>query len=625
MNKIKVLFFIIVIAMISVSFSCSNGADESGAKTETVKEQPADTGKEDSGDDKSGEDTKEGDSSSEDSKESDEEDSSSGDSKENNDGDSSSEKPNSNPEELSIILQPVEVATNTTLTINTSITTSGNVTKVVYKKNGSENAKTLLADTEAIDITENVKTSGKFVISATSEESGNGVYTIAASDDVGRRETVQITVNQFDFTPPDLVTALSADYSNIDNTVTLNWTNPETFDFDHVEIIYTFNDGNTDSQESTAVIVRDISNKVFIVKNGNEVSAKTYKYYVYSVDMLGNKSEATIKSIAVVEGASTGYQFHETVEYLPEGTDGTAGTTGTYVLFGDWPQTIKANNIEIDTTQTITRGDFTYYLGSDQNWYVSQDDNAYEIGYVYSDGTTVGKYPNNSTKYFKVEPIKWRILNPNPVDGEKRILLAEKCLVARQTFDPGNSRTLNGQTIYGNNYRYSNIRAYLNATVNEYVTTKFGENIPTYELVYKNKGFLYSAFTVSAIDKIADTLVKNDLESTGDVSNTYICEDTRDKIFLPSFLEMNNTEYGFSENETRIREATDYAKARGMKLTEGGWLLRSPSRSSASGIYRVNSDGGFYSNNFQTTAPISWESGTGMKYAYAIVPALCLN
>ena len=56
------------------------------------------------------------------------------------------------------------------------------------------------------------------------------------------------------------------------------------------------------------------------------------------------------------------YQFHETVEYLPAGTDGTAGTTGTYVLFGDWPQTIKAQNVEIDTTRTMTRGGFTFYL-----------------------------------------------------------------------------------------------------------------------------------------------------------------------------------------------------------------------------------------------------------------------
>ena len=584
MNKIKVLFFIIVIAMISVSFSCSNGADESGAKTETVKEQPADTGKEDSGDDKSGEDTKEGDSSSEDSKESDEEDSSSGDSKENNDGDSSSEKPNSNPEELSIILQPVEVATNTTLTINTSITTSGNVTKVVYKKNGSENAKTLLADTEAIDITENVKTSGKFVISATSEESGNGVYTIAASDDVGRRETVQITVNQFDFTPPDLVTALSADYSNIDNTVTLNWTNPETFDFDHVEIIYTFNDGNTDSQESTADIVRDDSGKVFIVKAGNEASAKSYKYFIYSVDVLGNKSEAATKRVSVIEGASIGYKFHETVEYLPEGTDGTAGTTGTYVLFVDWPQTIKAENITIDTNSKMTMGGFTYYLGSDENWYVECLENAREGG-SYSDGTPIASLSKNSTKYFKVEPIKWRVLNSDSVEGEKKILLAENCLIANiPYYGSQDNRSLNEDTIYPSNYKYSNVRAYLNGVQNQFIIDGGIED--SNNMDWTGNGFLQSAFTNSAISKISDTSVKNDLDSTGDKSNSYICDNTKDKIFLPSVQEMTNTEYDFNPTRSndessydakRIRVATDYAKANNMNITRSPfYFLRSP-------------------------------------------------
>lgn len=533
MNKIKVLFFIIVIAMISVSFSCSNGADESGEDT--------------------------------------------------NEGNSSSEKPNSNPEELSIILQPVEVATNTTLTINTSITTSGNVTKVVYKKNGSENAKTLLADTEAIDITENVKTTGKFVISATSEESGNGIYTIAASDDIGCVKTVQIAVNQFDFTPPDLINSLSANYSDIEKTVTLNWTNPVTTDFDHVEIIYTYNDGNTDSQKSSAELVRNASTKVFSVKAGNEASAITYKYFIYSVDGLGNKSLAVVKEVSVIR-----YQFHETVEYLHAGTDGTAGITGTYVLFGDWPQTIKANNIEINTTQTMTKGGFTYYLGSDQNWYVECVENAYADGYTYSDGTSIAKKNVNSSKYFKVEPIKWRVLNPNPVDGEKKVLLAEKCLTANIKF----SNALK------NNYADSDVRKYLNC-------------------ISDNTGFLKSAFTTTAINKIADTLVKNDLESTTDTENNFICDDTNDKILLLSAYEIVNSAYGFSSNKnstdnTRIREGTDYAKANYL-ASYNSWFLRSPSKTMDQWCWQVKGNGTVHNN-------ISCSSNER-----GIVPALCLK
>ena len=199
----------------------------------------------------------------------------------------------------------------------------------------------------------------------------------------------------------------------------------------------------------------------------------------------------------------TGYQFHETVEYLPAGTNGTAGTDGTYVLFGDWPQTIKADTVTINITQTMTRGGFTYYLGSDENWYVECIENAYEEGDTYSDGTSVAKRNTNSSKYFKVEPIKWRVLNPNTVNEEKKILLAEKCLTANIKF----SNALK------NNYANSDVRKYLNC-------------------ISDNTGFLKSAFTTTAINEIADTLVKNDLASTLESENDYICEDTTDKIFF---------------------------------------------------------------------------------------------
>ncbi len=265
------------------------------------------------------------------------------------------------------------------------------------------------------------------------------------------------------------------------------------------------------------------------------------------------------------------YQFHETVEYLPAGTDGSAGTTGTYVLFGDWPQTIKAQNVEIDTTRTMTRGGFTFYLGSDQNLYVSCEEKAYKEGYTYSDGTNVARSSVHSTKYFKVEPIKWRVLNPTPVEGEKKFLVAEKCLVANILFQSNSNRNLNGEIIYPSNYKYSNIRAYLNGIVNEFITESNGA-VDAANVDWRNKGFLQSAFTTSAITLIADTIVKNDLQSTvSSTENIYVCQNTTDKIFLPSVQEMGCSEYGFvaatqsimnnQNDESRIRVPTDYAKA----------------------------------------------------------------
>ena len=61
-------------------------------------------------------------------------------------------------------------------------------------------------------------------------------------------------------------------------------------------------------------------------------------------------------------------------------------------------------------------GSMTYYLGSDSNYYAKCRENAYVTDYTdntYSNGDTVAKAGDNSTKYFKVEPIKWRVLNPS--------------------------------------------------------------------------------------------------------------------------------------------------------------------------------------------------------------------
>ena len=141
----------------------------------------------------------------------------------------------------------------------------------------------------------------------------------------------------------------------------------------------------------------------------------------------------------------------------------------TYCTFGDWPQTIKEESVTVDETKSVTMGSMTYYLGSDNNYYAKCTENAYESSYTYSNGDTVAQSSANSEKYFKVEPIKWRVLNPS-ASGDK-ILVAESILTANVPYYGSTSnRTLNEATIYANNYKYSNIRAFLNGTKNQFVT-----------------------------------------------------------------------------------------------------------------------------------------------------------
>ncbi|MCR4925637.1 MAG: DUF6273 domain-containing protein [Clostridiales bacterium] len=269
---------------------------------------------------------------------------------------------------------------------------------------------------------------------------------------------------------------------------------------------------------------------------------------------------------------------------LAAGTDGSAGTSGTYVTFGLWPQTIKGSAVTVDESVSITVGAFTYYKGSDNCWYAKLAENAYGSGYTYSDESTVGQ-GGTSYKYFKVEPIKWRVLTDNY--SGKKLLLAESILIGKR------------YAASSNNYANSEIRAWL------------------------NDGFLNAAFISSQQSAIATTTVDNSAASTTDSggsitqATSYACENTSDKIFLLSELEATTSAYGFDVYDAegggnaRIRKTTDYAKASGAQQS-GWWWLRSPCDSSGD-VRDVNGWGN--TENLNTVS----HSGGG------VVPALSVN
>ncbi|MBR2295872.1 MAG: hypothetical protein IKA43_00520, partial [Clostridia bacterium] len=78
------------------------------------------------------------------------------------------------------------------------------------------------------------------------------------------------------------------------------------------------------------------------------------------------------------------------------------------ILFGTYPQTIKADNVTI----TDTTNENGYFLGNDGEWYAKVVANPHNSSYKFSNDASV---TSGSTYYFKVEPIKWRILS---TDGD---------------------------------------------------------------------------------------------------------------------------------------------------------------------------------------------------------------
>ncbi len=179
----------------------------------------------------------------------------------------------------------------------------------------------------------------------------------------------------------------------------------------------------------------------------------------------------------------------------------------------------------------------------------SQDEHGYKVGNVY---------------WFRYEPIKWRILSQS---AEGKALILCDMLLDAQCYYPTaylTERTEGGNTIYENNYEYSFIRSWLN---NEFYNT---------------------AFTELEKSLIEITEVVNDVYSTGDATNEYACNNTFDKIFLPSCRELREVAYGFQDthlqDSAREKQPTEYALSQGAYERtrvngNGVWWLRSPHNS----------------------------------------------
>ena len=219
---------------------------------------------------------------------------------------------------------------------------------------------------------------------------------------------------------------------------------------------------------------------------------------------------------------------------------------GEYVYFGYYPQTLKEDNVNI----LYSLDDGTdYYLGDDGNRYAKVYASPYKQATMYFDNNQ--KIVNNNMYYFKVEPVKWKIIS---IDETNYKLVTDK-IIDKQYFNTKTYKdTIDGETIYPNNYEYSSIRQWLNDT------------------------FYNKAFSTIAKNYINTTLVDNSVSSTGTEINSCICNDTYDKVYLLSVKDVKESK------DTCNKYLTDYAKAVGCWMNAidkdyyniGRYWLRSP-------------------------------------------------
>lgn len=218
--------------------------------------------------------------------------------------------------------------------------------------------------------------------------------------------------------------------------------------------------------------------------------------------------------------------------------------------FGEYPQTIKT---ETGTPSNPNQNGY-YKLGN--SYYAKVEAKPYTSGYLFSDEKTVIKA--GSVYYFKVEPIKWRVLkNTNGTYmAVSDLILDAKCyfnsIGNRSDITDYQNNNSTG-VISPSNYQFSDIRAYLNTE------------------------FYQKAFTETQKNMILTTIVDNSVTSTGNSSHSYKCENTNDKVFALSNSEATNADYGF-DDKTRKAYGSDFAKANGLFVFNNGssWWLRSP-------------------------------------------------
>lgn len=237
-------------------------------------------------------------------------------------------------------------------------------------------------------------------------------------------------------------------------------------------------------------------------------------------------------------------------------------------------------------------------------WQQYQDDNGYFTDTVY---------------WFKYEPLRWRVLSQS--DGTAFLMCdsiidcqsyQDNYYVGEDRLDYTNSNNAPAGT-FANNYQYSTIRRWL------------------------NDDFYNTAFGAVAQQHILTTQVDNSA-TTNRGSETYACDNTYDKVFLLSWQDILNSDYGFSSDSAEFDPArglkpSSYAQSQGAYtfyvdewnfahgypeeyrgcIGNGLWWLRSPV-----------SDGEYYSDSVSGIDC----SGSGFPYIYivaanhGVVPAL---
>lgn len=211
------------------------------------------------------------------------------------------------------------------------------------------------------------------------------------------------------------------------------------------------------------------------------------------------------------------------------------------VQYGLYPQSNVNDSKLIEALEKTEQTSFNNYYYYNREYYVkkkavlARDNNTEELLDVreFDNGDEIVE---GNEYWFKVEPIKWNVLK----DSTDNLFLLSEKLIDVQKYDRGSVKTISGKTYMPNNYKYSDVRDWLNGT------------------------FIHNAFRFndSSIQKM---LVDNARDTTATPDTEIEYENTLDKITLLSYKDYIDAEYGFnpdaSSTNTRYFTTTDFVRA----------------------------------------------------------------
>ena len=215
----------------------------------------------------------------------------------------------------------------------------------------------------------------------------------------------------------------------------------------------------------------------------------------------------------------------------------------------------------------------------DKTW---QKDNGYEV---------------NTQYWFKYDSIYWQVLSYDKATGNA-VVLSKDIIDSQQYYNNYNERTIDGKTVYPNNYEHSDIRVWLNGT------------------------FYDGAFTDAEKNVIIGTTLDN--SAYDEDYSQYDSNSTTDKVWLLSYDEAHNADYGFdmehwSVSETRMAQGSKYT------LCQGLWRDTSKDYS----IWRLRSAGNYtyYACNVIDNGYVSISNDTFVinHTSLGVRPALKIN